>query len=64
MQLASVLVTGIGALLFGAALLWFGMPNKAGASPRFLRNGLVQMIYPAIVLGVMVVGVVQLLLSW
>jgi hypothetical protein len=51
MQLASGLVTGIGAILFGAALLWFGMPNKAGESPRFLRNGLVEMVYPAIVLG-------------
>jgi hypothetical protein len=33
---------GIGALVLGFALLWFGMPNKIGENPRFLRNGLMR----------------------
>jgi hypothetical protein len=63
MQLASGLVIGVGALIFAFAMVWLGMPNKSGESPRFLRNGLMQMIYPAIVLAVMVIGIAELLLS-
>jgi hypothetical protein len=63
MQLASGLVIGIGALVFAFAMVWLAMPNKTGESPRFLRNGLMQMLYPALVLGIMVIGIVELLLS-
>jgi hypothetical protein len=30
MQLASEIVIGIGALVLGFALVWFGMPNRIG----------------------------------
>jgi hypothetical protein len=61
MELASELVVAMGAFVVGIALIWFGMPNKAGENPRFLRFGFMQMIYPATVLAVLVVGVAELL---
>jgi hypothetical protein len=61
MEMASELVIGIGALVVGFAMIWFGMPNKADESPRLLRLGFMQMIYPAVVLMFVVTGVAELL---
>jgi len=61
MELASEIVIGIGALVVGLAMLWFGMPNKSGQSPRFLRMEFTQMFYPAIVLAFLVIGVTELI---
>jgi hypothetical protein len=61
MEILSDLVIGIGALVVGFALIWFGMPNKAAESPRLLRLGFMQMIYPAVVLTFFVAGVAELL---
>lgn len=59
--MASDLAIGIGALVVGLAMIWFGMPNKAGENPRLLRLGFMQMIYPAIVLMFLVAGPAELL---
>jgi hypothetical protein len=64
MQLASGLGIGIAALAIGFALVWFGMPNKVGEHPRFLRTGFMQMIYPAAALTFIAIGVASLLASW
>jgi len=64
MQLASELVVGIGALVLGFALVWFGMPNKIGENPRFLRNKLMEVVYPAAALVFIVLGVAELLAAW
>jgi hypothetical protein len=64
MQLASELVVGIGALVLGFALVWFGMPNKIGENPRFLRNKLMEVVYPAAALAFIVLGVAELLAAW
>jgi hypothetical protein len=61
MELGSEIVIGIGAFVVGIALIWFGKPNKAGENPRLLRMGFMQMIYPAIVLTFVVIGVAELL---
>jgi hypothetical protein len=61
MEILSDLVIGIGALVVGLAMIWFGMPNKAAESPRLLRSGFMQMIYPAVVLTFFVTGVAELL---
>jgi hypothetical protein len=61
MELASDIIIGIGALVVGFGMVWLGRPNKAGENPRFLRWGFMQMIYPAIVLMFVVVGVTELL---
>jgi hypothetical protein len=64
MQLASELVIGIGMLVLGFALVWFGMPNKIGQSPRFLHSVFMQMIYPALALIFIAIGVAELLVAW
>jgi hypothetical protein len=64
MQLASELIIGISALVLGFALVWFGMPNRIGEHPRFLRNELMEMVYPATALLFIVVGVAELLAAW
>jgi hypothetical protein len=38
MQLASEIVIGIGALVLGFALVWFGMPTPGGLSDCSLRS--------------------------
>jgi hypothetical protein len=63
MQLVSGLGIGTGMLVVGFALLWFGMPNKVGETPRFLHGTLMQMIYPAIVLTFLVIGVAEVLVA-
>jgi hypothetical protein len=65
MQLASGLGIGIAALAIGFALVWFGMPNKVGEHPPFLRAGFMQMVYPAAALAFIAIGVASLLsASW
>jgi hypothetical protein len=65
MQLGTELGIGIAALAIGLALVWFGMPNKVGEHPRFLRAGFMQMIYPAAALTFIAIGVASLLAaSW
>ena len=59
--MASEIIIGIGALVLGVAMIWVGMPNKAGQNPRLLRSGFMQMIYPAAILAFMVAGVAELL---
>jgi hypothetical protein len=61
MEIASDLAIGIGALVVGFLMIWFGKPNKAGESPRLLRLGFMQMIYPAVVLMFVVTGTAELL---
>jgi hypothetical protein len=62
MNIASGLGMSFVALFIGFAMVWFGMPNKQGEHPRFLRFGLMQMIYPVTALGFLVVGILQLFL--
>ncbi len=61
MELATDLAIGIGALVVGLAMIWFGMPNKGGESPGLLRLSFMQMVYPAVVLMFVVTGVAELL---
>ena len=41
-----------------------GMPNKIGENPRFLRNKLMEVVYPAAALAFIVLGVAELLAAW
>jgi hypothetical protein len=61
MELASELIIGISAFCVGIAMIWWGKPNKTGENPRLLRLGFMQMIYPAAVLAILVLGVAELL---
>jgi hypothetical protein len=53
----------IGAVLLGMAtvLIFFGLPNKAGESPKFLRFEAAMMLYPPVVLVFIAVGVAALI---
>ena len=50
MGIASQVALGTAALIIAAGMVWFGRPNAQGANPAFLRVGVVQMLYPAIIL--------------
>ena len=39
MELASEFIIGIGGLVIGLAMLWFGMPNKGGENPSLFTLG-------------------------
>jgi hypothetical protein len=51
-----------GALLLAvaAALIFIGLPNKSGISPRFLRFEAAMVLYPPVVMVFAVTGVAEL----
>lgn len=64
MLLTSQIGVAMVSLAIAFALLWFGMPNKLGESPRFLRFESALVIYPAIILIFFSVGAAALLSIW
>lgn len=61
MEVASEIVIAICAFAVGIVMIWLGRPNKAGENPAFLRIGFMQMIYPAAVLTVLVLGIAEVI---
>jgi hypothetical protein len=51
------------ALVIGVAMIWLARPNAQGEHPRFLRRGLVQMVYPVVAMLFLVIGIAQLILA-
>ena len=51
-----------GALLLAvaAALIFIGLPNKSGVSPRFLRFEAAMVLYPPVVMVFLAAGVAEL----
>jgi hypothetical protein len=39
------------------AAIYVAMPNKGGESPRFLRSGAMDLLYPVLCLFLLVIGV-------
>jgi hypothetical protein len=56
----------IGALLVAVAggLIFVGLPDKAGVSPRFLRFQAALVIYPALILVFLAAGVAELITAF
>ena len=50
------LTIGIVAFALGVAMVWVGSP-KAGVSPAFMRNGIMELVYPICCLIVFIVGI-------
>jgi hypothetical protein len=52
----------LGLILLGlaAALIYFGLPDKHGNSPRFLQFGAALVLYPPAVLVVLALGLTEL----
>ena len=43
-------------VLLGIAAVYVAMPNRRGESPRFIRNGVVGPVYPALCLLLLAMG--------
>lgn len=57
------LLVGLVALAVAVVLLVVGLPNRRGESRRFLRSYAAPMLYPAIILVFVAIGVAELI-SW
>ena len=57
------LLIGLVSLAAAFVLLFVGLPNRRGESPRFLRFQAAPMLYPAAVLVFLAIGLAELI-SW
>ena len=57
----SDILIGVAMLIIAAALLFIGLPNKAGVSPRFLRFDASLVLYPPLVLVFIAGGFAELI---
>ena len=48
----SDILVGAASVAVAAVLLWIGMPDKSGISPRFLRFEIAPLIYPTVILAI------------
>jgi hypothetical protein len=62
--LTSQIGLGIASLALAFALLWIGMPDKQGESPKFLRFEAALVTYPALILVFFAIGMASLLSIW
>jgi hypothetical protein len=56
----------MGAALFAAAavLMYLGLPNQAGESPRFLRFQAAPLLYPPIIIALLVASIAAILTGY
>ena len=59
--MGSDILAGTAAVALAAALLWIGLPDKSGISPRFLRFELATLIYPSLILAIFAMGAANLI---
>lgn len=57
------LIIGVIMLAVSAALIYFGLPDKLGESPRFLRFGAASVLYPPLILVFIALGTAQVFFS-
>jgi hypothetical protein len=57
------LLIGIAALAIATGLLVIGLPNRRGESPRFLQFHAAPMLYPAVILIFLAIGIAELI-TW
>ena len=55
------LLIGATLLAVAAALLFIGLPNKSGVSPRFLRFEAAMVLYPPVVMVFAAAGIAELI---
>ena len=58
------IVSGLALLGVGLFLIFMGLPNKAGESPRYLRFHAATMLYPPVILAFLVAGIAQLIIAF
>ena len=60
----SDILIGVVMLIIGGALIFIGLPNKAGVSPRFLRFDASLVLYPPLVLVFLAGGFAELIVGF
>ena len=60
---SDILIGGV-MLIIGGALIFIGLPNKAGVSPRFLQFDASLVLYPPLVLLFIAGGFVELIVGF
>ena len=60
----SDILIGIAMLVIGGALMFIGLPNRAGVSPRFLRFEASLVLYPPLVLVFLAGGFAELIVGF
>ena len=54
---------GLGMLVVAVALIYAGLPDKNGRSPRFLQFSAASILYPPLVLAFIALGAAQVVFS-
>ncbi|MGY3622528.1 hypothetical protein [Bradyrhizobium sp. USDA 10063] len=54
---------GLGLIIAALGLVYLGMPDSDGNSPRFLRSGAARATYPAIILALFGFGAAEFVFS-
>ena len=50
--MGSDILVGTASIAVAVVLLWIGMPDKNGVTPRFLRFEIAPLVYPALILAI------------
>ena len=58
------ILIGVVMLIIAGALIFFGLPNKAGVSPRFLQFDASLVLYPPLVLLFIAGGFAELIVGF
>ena len=61
--MGSDILVSVASFAIAAGLLFFGMPDRGGVSPRFLRFDAAPIIYPPLILVFLAVGAANLVAS-
>jgi hypothetical protein len=64
MAMGSNILVGTALVAVAAVLLWIGMPNKSGISPRFLQFEIAPLIYPPLILALLAIGGANLIAAF
>jgi hypothetical protein len=54
------ILVGAASIAVAIVLLWIGMPDKNGITPRFLRFEIAPLIYPVFILAIFAIGAANL----
>jgi hypothetical protein len=60
MPMGSDILVGTASIALAVVLLWIGLPNKNGVTPRFLRFEIAPLVYPPLILAIFAFGAANL----
>ena len=62
--MSSDILVGAASLAVAATLLFIGMPDKSGVTPRFLRFEIAPLVYPPLILAISAIGAANLITAF